>query len=411
VSKSSISSYLLNSILTSTELKKDLNKELSFYIGSGFTKDTHSEGYGLKILNKIQLQMEQNKILLLSDLEALYPSLYDLFNQNFTVVSQKNYARIAMGSTNNTFSLVDDGFKCIVLVDEKDLDKQDTPFLNRFEKHIISFEYLLKKEYIDEAEKIYILVQSFANPNLQENNKIDIKFNLNNLLINCDKEEIQGIIYNKFSEYEKNKKILLVQDCQDLVLEKIALTLPQDIIFLLKHSGFEQIYPNMADKIIGFYQKGEHANLLKFLKTMKNTKNVIYTYTSIDEPLLGNYSGEFETELLGKAKLPVSQFQYAQTVAFAGLITLQLIQAFHSRSVYSSVFKTGILENKWLVGANLLSFVLMLIGILGESGVAPFFASKAEIFRTAGSPYIVIIHLSSLFIIVRAVEILLLVLW
>ena len=300
VSKSSISSYLLNSILTSTELKKDLNKELSFYIGSGFTKDTHSEGYGLKILNKIQLQMEQNKILLLSDLEALYPSLYDLFNQNFTVVSQKNYARIAMGSTNNTFSLVDDGFKCIVLVDEKDLDKQDTPFLNRFEKHIISFEYLLKKEYIDEAEKIYILVQSFANPNLQENNKIDIKFNLNNLLINCDKEEIQGIIYNKFSEYEKNKKILLVQDCQDLVLEKIALTLPQDIIFLLKHSGFEQIYPNMADKIIGFYQKGEHANLLKFLKTMKNTKNVIYTYTSIDEPLLGNYSGEFETELLGK---------------------------------------------------------------------------------------------------------------
>ena len=78
--KSSIAAYLLNSILTSTDLKKDLNKELAFYIGSGFTKDTHSEGYGLKILNKIQLQMEQNKILLLSDLEALYPSLYDLFN-------------------------------------------------------------------------------------------------------------------------------------------------------------------------------------------------------------------------------------------------------------------------------------------------------------------------------------------
>ena len=54
---------------------------------------------------------------------------------------------------------------------------------------------------------------------------------------------------------------------------------------------------------------------------------------------------------------------------------------------------------------------LMLVGILGESGVAPFFASKAEMFRTAGSPFIVIIHLSSLFIIVRAVEILLLVLW
>ncbi|KAL6591922.1 calcium ATPase [Neocallimastix californiae] len=72
-----------------------------------------------------------------------------------------------------------------------------------------------------------------------------------------------------------------------------------------------------------------------------------------------------ETTLLGdaEAKHVCTQFQYAQTVAFAALITLQLIQAFHSRSVYSSIFKTGILENKWLVFANILSFVLMLIGI------------------------------------------------
>ena len=34
--------------------------------------------------------MEQDKILLLADLETLYPSLYDLFNQNFTIVSEKN---------------------------------------------------------------------------------------------------------------------------------------------------------------------------------------------------------------------------------------------------------------------------------------------------------------------------------
>jgi len=68
-----------------------------------------------------------------------------------------------------------------------------------------------------------------------------------------------------------------------------------------------------------------------------------------------------ETKILGDAG--DNQFHYAQTVAFAGLITLQLIQAFHSRSVSSSVFKTGIWDNKWLIGANILSFVLMLIGI------------------------------------------------
>ena len=306
ISKSSISNYLLNSILTSPDFKKDLDKELSFYIGSGFTKDIHSEGYGLKILNKIQLQMEQNKILLLADLEAVYPSLYDLFNQNFTVVSKKNYARIAMGSTNNTFSLVNDGFKCIVLVDDKSLEKQMPPFLNRFEKHVISFEYLLTEEFIKQAKAIYELIQDFAKIHLKES-KLKIKYNLKDLLINCDEEEIRGIIYSKISEYQKKGEKLLVQDLQDLVLEKIALTLPQDIIFLLKHSGFEQVHPKIADKIIDFYQKGEHRNLYNFLKTMENTKNVIYTFTSIDEPLLANIKGEFDTKLLGKIDKNVIQ--------------------------------------------------------------------------------------------------------
>jgi hypothetical protein len=59
--------------------------------------DIHSDGYGLKILNKIQLQMEQNKILLLSDLDAMYPSLYDLFNQNFTVVGKKKLRKNCNG--------------------------------------------------------------------------------------------------------------------------------------------------------------------------------------------------------------------------------------------------------------------------------------------------------------------------
>ena len=294
ISKSSISNYLLNSILTSDEFKEDVNKELSFYIGSGFKKDIHSEGYGLKILNKIQLQMEQNKILLLSDLEAVYPSLYDLFNQNFTVVSKKNYARIAMGSTNNTFSLVNDGFKCIVLVDEQTIEKEEAPFLNRFEKHIISFEYLLKDDFKDEAAKIYNMIQDFVNHNLE------INFNLKNLLINVDKEEIQGIIYSKIKEYQKEKKNLRVQELEDLVLEKVALTLPQDILLLLKNSGFEQKYPKRADKIIEFYQRGEHNNLSNFLKKMKNLKNVIYTFTSIDEPLLLNVSEKIETEIIGR---------------------------------------------------------------------------------------------------------------
>jgi energy-converting hydrogenase A subunit H len=53
--------------------------------------------------------------------------------------------------------------------------------------------------------------------------------------------------------------------------------------------------------------------------------------------------------------------------------------------------------------------LLLLMGIIGETGVAPFYATKAEMFRTPGSPFILIIHLSSLLVIIRAIEILLII--
>ena len=294
ISKSSVSNYLLNSILNDKSVKKDS----SFYIGSRFIKDQSSEEYTLKILNKVQLQMEQNKALLLTDLEPVYPALYDLFNQNFINVSKKNYARIAIGSSSNTLSLVDDNFKCIVLVDQNTIEKEEPPFLNRFEKHIISFEYLLPAAESKAVEEIYKMIQDLVKIDLPEEDKFEISYDIKKLLVNCDKEEIQGIVYSKYQEYQNSGKKLNIQDIQDFVLEKIALTLPQDIILLMKYSGFEQKYNNISEKIIDFYQKGEHNNLYKFISTMKKKKNVVYTFTSIDEPLL-SITKNFHTEMFG----------------------------------------------------------------------------------------------------------------
>ena len=292
ISKSSISNYLLSNIIND----KEINKESVFYIGSRFIKDIHSEEYTLKILNKVQLQMEQNKLLLLTDLEPVYPALYDLFNQNFTVVSEKNYARIAIGSSNNTFSLVNDDFKCIVLVDQNIIEKEEAPFLNRFEKHIISFNYLLKEDLSNSADDIYKMIEDLKNPNIQDNQLL-ILYDLNNLIVNCDKEEIRGIIY---SVYTRSK--IKVQDLQDYVLEKISLTLPQDLILLMKYSGFEQKYNNISNKIINYYKKGEHNNIHNFIKNMETPKNVVYTFTSIDEPLLLGANDDLETKMFGKIK-------------------------------------------------------------------------------------------------------------
>ena len=304
ISKSSVSNYLLKNILSD----KKINKDSSFYIGSRFVKDQQSEEYTLNILNKVQLQMEQDKVLLLTDLEPVYPALYDLFNQNFTVMSNKNYARIAIGSSTNTYSLVNDGFKCIILVDQNNIQNEEPPFLNRFEKHIISFKYLLPKKISDEADSIYNIIQDFVQMNLpenengNENDNFKLNYDIGKLLINCDKEEIQGIIYSKYKEYEIKGEEVIMQDLHDYVLEKISLTLPQDIILFMHFSGFRQKYDNVLKKVVEYYNKGEHSNLSKFLQTMKNTKNVIYTFTNIEAPFLAKNNPVIDTEMFGKIK-------------------------------------------------------------------------------------------------------------
>lgn len=130
-------------------------------------------------------------------------------------------------------------------------------------------------------------------------------------------------------------------------------------------------------------------------------------------------------------------FNFTLFMALIGILNIGIVSAVKQTSVLNSAFNYGLIAMMCSLplfgGASIVlastgtlslfelsqmpsnpmvifGLVLMLIGIIGESGIAPFFASKAEMFRTPGSPFLVIIHLSSLFIIVRAVEILLLVL-
>ncbi len=130
-------------------------------------------------------------------------------------------------------------------------------------------------------------------------------------------------------------------------------------------------------------------------------------------------------------------FNFTLFMALVGILNIGIVSAVKQTSVLNSAFNYGLIvmmcslplfggaaivlastgtlslfELSQMTASPMVVFgiLLMLLGIIGESGVAPFFASKAEMFRTPGSPFLVIIHLSSLFIIVRAVEILLLVL-
>lgn len=127
-------------------------------------------------------------------------------------------------------------------------------------------------------------------------------------------------------------------------------------------------------------------------------------------------------------------FNFTLFMALIGIVNIGIVSAVKQVSVLDSAYQYGLIAMMCglplfggaaiiLAATGTLSLfelqtlplnamvvfgaLMMLIGVAGESGIAPFYASKAEMFRTPGSPFILIIHLSSLFIIVRFVEILL----
>ncbi|CEP13383.1 hypothetical protein [Parasitella parasitica] len=55
--------------------------------------------------------------------------------------------------------------------------------------------------------------------------------------------------------------------------------------------------------------------------------------------------------------------QVARSMTFTTLTTLQLTHSFNARSVHQSIFKTGITSNRWMIGAFIVSFALMVLGI------------------------------------------------
>jgi energy-converting hydrogenase A subunit H len=129
-------------------------------------------------------------------------------------------------------------------------------------------------------------------------------------------------------------------------------------------------------------------------------------------------------------------FNFVLFVALIGIVNVGLVSAVKQVDVLDSAFQYGIIamicslplfggSSMILASTGTLSLfelanistspmvlfasILLLIGISGETGIAPFFATKAEMFRTPGSPFLLIIHLSSLFVIIRTIEILLII--
>jgi len=303
ITKSNIGIYLLTSFLKSINGNNSFSN-YTILIGSMFIDDIQNEEYTSKILSKIKINIEKETILILKDFESIYTSLYDLFNQNFVKVKGKKYARIALGSKTNSFSEVNNNFRCIIVVDEDKIPEQEIPFLNRFEKQSLSFEYLMDEKQKSISLSLYEKCQNMI---IYDEEKIKlINYNINNLLINCDEEEINGIVLMEkqnlsFNNYD-------YESIENKLVSKISMTLPQDIILIiLKKKDLEINEENKTfyNKILENYKKNYHQNIKSFLSNYENKTNkiIIYTFTRIIDSIKKEYLNLYNIKLVGELNL------------------------------------------------------------------------------------------------------------
>ena len=249
--------------------------------------DYNNENNGLfNLLLKIQIYMEQEIILILKNLEVIYPSLYELFNKSFSEYDEKEikYTRISYENS-QTLIRVNNKSRIIVLVDEEKKNDEDKPLLNRFEKHILSFDYVLDEESKKISKEIYDSYNDLIVFKYKEN-KIFLNYNL----IYNDLEQIKFLVFNVINKYENNEytKDELVND----ILKKIIPIFNQEMICLLNYNKFivDKIEYNKTLKDLYKENYKNNYNFETFLNNLKKEDllNIIYTFSNKENPLFNN---------------------------------------------------------------------------------------------------------------------------
>ena len=252
-------------------ISQNKDKVITFMEGSPFTNDIKDKSgeYKIKKISEIQNYCNKEMLLILSNLNQIYPFLYDFFNRNFIIKEDKKYGRICQGNFTEQLTYVHDKFRIIVMIDKNYIYKQESPFLNRFEKAIVKFEELLNDRQRASSRNIFNELGIKGHVE-----KIKFNYNIENLLINYDKTSIDRLYF-----YYSNQN-LKQEEIKQKIIEKIARTLPQDIII-----NFEDDHPIKSiynkKNIFNFKEYISYLNKLATDKKNDFKFSIIYTFSSI----------------------------------------------------------------------------------------------------------------------------------
>ncbi len=235
---------------------KGLEKEKVTIFGSRFEED-QSEEYSYNILSRIILCMERNCVLILRDLESIYGSLYDMLNQNYTVVGRKKNCRVALGPFSNPMCQVDDEFRCIVLIDEQGVDYTDPPFLNRFEKQLLRF-----SDVLNEDQKEVISCLEDWTKAISTVPEFESHFNETDMFMGFNEDTLPSLVLH-ISKDKTIKKHELAEMCKQ---ELMWISTPDGVLRSLK-SNLSRIAVDEVQLLSNnYFAKPVHSGFKEYLK-------------------------------------------------------------------------------------------------------------------------------------------------
>ena len=85
-----------------------------------------------------------------------------MLNQYYIEVGQRKTCRIALGPYNNPVCQVHDNFRCIILLEERQVRFSDPPFLNRFEKQNLQLDDILHADCKSLLTKLELWIENFS---------------------------------------------------------------------------------------------------------------------------------------------------------------------------------------------------------------------------------------------------------
>ena len=265
-------------------LDLDPNKTTVFRM-SDFPDDIDNELRNVEILSTIKLCMETGKTILMVNTGRIHGSLYDVFNQNFSIMAtdenRKIWSKVAIGPKTIDV-VVHENFQCIVHVKRSEFNQIPAPFLSRFQKYSLSvndfYQIQLQKlsvadqKMINHVEhKAQTFIEHFGREYFYGLNEHTLYSCLLSFIKKNDADDTHFLnVHQQYTQLTRKSKSFIEQNPTDtrqcllraITSKLLQLVSPESIILKLPSFG-DSIARSMCTN---YFQQQEHFNIENFIQ-------------------------------------------------------------------------------------------------------------------------------------------------